>query len=220
MSLGGLASSTILDEGYRVVNVDPVAKTSFKSSLSSTSAPHNLHIQGGLKTFFMLKWNKNLSATQTTLGEQNHEIGLQVLNGFRVRDESSDDKLSSRAYNFLFFNPQLLEKAALEPVGRSDLTPYGICTTTSPTMEGKWVVLGKEENAPYTFEASRVFGEKRKKGIEHMVSQKYERILLVNHAMTHMHTFQNRRATKTGVGWVHGPGLTVRPGEYKRNLQT
>ncbi len=221
MSLGGLATTTALDEGYDVVNVDTAAKTSIKSSSSSTSAPLNVDIEAGFKTFFMVKGNKNLSATRTTLVEQSHEIGgLQVLNGFRVRDESSDHKLSSLAYNFLFFNPQLLEKAAWDPAARFDLMQYGICTTTSPTMVGKWVVLGEEENAPYTFEASRVFGEKRKKGIEHMVSKKYKRILLVNHVMTHMHTFQKGRATKTGVGWVHGQGLTVIYSEYKTNLRT
>ncbi len=219
MSLGGLATLTALDEGYAVANVDTAAKTSIKSSSSSTSAPLNINIGAGFKTLCMVKANKNLSATRTTLVEQSHEIGgLQVLNGFRVRDESSDHKLSSLAYNFFFFNPQLLEKAAWDPAARSDLMQYGICTTTSPTMVGKWVVWGEEENAPYIFEASRVFGEKRKKGIEHMVSQKYKRELLVNHAMTHMHTFQNGRATETGVHWVHGQGL--RYGAYKTNFQT
>ncbi|CAM6050314.1 unnamed protein product [Sphagnum compactum] len=221
MSLGGLATTTALDEGYDVVNVDTAAKTSIKSSSSSTPAPINIDIEAGFKTFFMVKGNRNLSATRTTLVEQSHEIGgLRVLNGFRVRDVSSDHRLSTLAYNFLFFNPQLLEKAAWDPAARFDLMQYGICPTTSPTMVGKWVVLGEEENAPYTFEASRVFGEKRKKGIEHMISQKYKRRLLVNHAMTHMHTFQKGRATKTGVGWVHGQGLTVIYGEYKTDVQT
>jgi hypothetical protein len=221
MSLGGLATTAALDEGYDVVNVDTAAKTSIKSSSSSTPAPLNIDIEARFKTFFIVKGNRNLSATRTTLVEQSHEIGgLRVLNGFRVRDESSDHRLSTLAYNFLFFNPQLLEKAAWDPAARFDLMQYGICTTTSPTMVGKWVVLGEEENAPYTFEASRVFGEKQKKGIEHMVSQKYKRKLLVNHAMTHMHTFRKGRATKTGVGWVHGQGLTVIYGEYKRNVQT